>query len=655
MFDAHLVSRGPAAGATATTPMRWPPPGLESLHGAAWRALILLAAGTVVLTAPLLLSVATPQSFWSVGLFGSSWWVPMLAALGGLLLVLLAIDRITRIMSAGVQAVRHGHDWSTVAYVACDARHDAGFLLQGHRQYASLEERDRRMLLSARTTAVTAYTVALLWIAAAFSAGVILAGRDLISSGGALVLFVLGPGGLFLGIGLLAHGLEANACRALARAWRKDDSRERRLVDEISDWRADRATRLTELPGAARRTLPTRILAVALIAMAILLPLPVLTVAIASAMGPALAQLAIPRYESSAARFAKAELLAPFALPATGSMTALETGELLHAVAAIGTSPARSPIEREPVRRYAAWPDAAPPVTLPPLQAFGTQLLPRATSLTPAEVAYLEYITAHSALADLALLARAPLADVTGGRWHGEQFGSASVFDLPVARFGGVRQATQRHVARAVLELHHGRPAAAETTLREIISVGLLIARESPTMIDLLIGNSIALAGAASLETFYRTTGRNAEADALRRQNEGVDRVEQYARALRYEGDIDSGLRRSMAIVANESLPRGLRWESLLSIQIGAGCLNPHTVVFGHARQYTEWLDQARASLVRYPTEAALFDLTLRGTMLPRDLRPRAHLIERVLGVTLGRTETTGACAALLAGLSALD
>jgi hypothetical protein len=655
MFDAQLVSNGHPAGATAATPLRWPPPGLESMQGAAWRALMLLTAGTAVMTAPLLLSVATPQSFWSAGLFGSSWWMPITAALCGLLLVLFAVDRITRILSAGMQAVRHGHDWWTVAYVACDARHDAGFLLQGHRQYATLDERERRMLLSVRVTAVVAYALALLWVVGSFSAGVILAGRGIIPSGGSLALLVLGPGSVLLGIGMLAHGIEANATRALARTWRKDDTRERRLVDEIGDWRADRATRLTELPGAARRILPTRLLAVCLIALAALLPLPVLTLAVASAMGPALAHLSVPRYEAAAARFAKAALLAPYALPATGSMTALEAGEMLHAVASIGTTRTRSAIEREPVRRYAPWPEPLPPATLPQLQSFGTQLLPRAASLTPAEVAHLEAITAHPALADFALLARAPLADVAGGRWQSEQFGNASVFELPVARFGGIRHAAQLQVARAVLELYRGQPVTAETSLREVVSVGLLIGRESPTMIDLMVGNSIALSGAAALETFYRTIGRTGEADAMRRQNEGVDRVEEYARALQYDGDTDSGLRRSMAIVANDALPRGLRWESLLSIQIGAGCLNPHTVVFGHGAQYAAWLDQARASLVRYPTEQALFDLTLRGTMLPHELRPRADIIERVLGLTLGRTRTTGACAALLTGLSALD
>jgi hypothetical protein len=655
MFDAHLVSSDRAGSAVVATPLRWPPPGLEALQGAAWRAVTILAAGTTLMTAPLLLSVATTQRFFSTGLFGASWWVPIAGALAGLVLVLFGIHRLTRVVLGGLQAVRHGHDWSTVAYVVSDARYDAGFLLQGHRQYAALEERERRMLLSARVTSVACYAAALLWTCLAFAAGVILAGRGMISTGMSLTLVVLAPAGVLAGIAMLAHFVEVNACRSLTKAWRTDETRERRLVDEVGDWRADRATRLINLTPATRRTVPARVLASALIVIALLLPLPVLTLAMASAMGPVLAHVAIPRYESMSARFAKAALLENYALPATNPLTPMEAGETLHALASIGTTAVRSPIEREPVRRYEPLPDIAPPATLPPLQMYGTQLMPRATSLTAAEHEHLERITAHASLFDFSRLARVSTADITGGRWNADAFGTASVFDLPTPSFSGIREVVHLHIARAILEVSRGQESAAEATLREVISVGLLIARESPTMIDLLVGNNIAANGAAALQSFYQTTGRTVDAEALRRPGAGIDRMEEYARSLRSSGDIDSGLQRSMAIAANESLPRGLRWESLLSIQVAAGCLNPHTVVFGQGPQYHEWLEQTRATLVRTPTEQALFDLTLRGTMLPEDLRPRADIVERVLGLTLGRTETAGACAALLTGLSSLN
>src|SRR5690606_31547628 len=140
--------------------------------------------------------------------------------------------------------------------------------------------------------------------------------------------------------------------------------------------------------------------------------------------------------------------------------------------------------------------------------------------------------------------------------------------------------------------LNRGDAAAAETTLREIISVGLLVTRESPTLIDVLVGTSIAASGAAALQTLYHTTGRTADADALRRPIEGIDMMDNVTHALRAQTDIDSGLRRSMAMTANETLPRGMRWEGLIAIQVGAACLNPHTVVFGQGEAYSDWLEQ---------------------------------------------------------------
>src|SRR5690606_29982087 len=116
---------------------------------------------------------------------------------------------------------------------------------------------------------------------------------------------------------------------------------------------------------------------------------------LATAMGPVLAQLAIPRLDSSASRIAKAAMLEPYTLPASDEMTPIEAGEMLHALSLTGARTLRSPLERVPVRTYASWPRDERPATLPDIQAIGTQLVPRAASLTTEEVAYLERIAAY--------------------------------------------------------------------------------------------------------------------------------------------------------------------------------------------------------------------------------------------------------------------
>ena len=642
-----------AALSSESTPLRWPPPGLEALQGLAWRAIALLAGGTGIMITPMLLAVARAQNFWSIGVFGGSWWIPVFSSMIGLLILLGGMERLTRMLFDGAKAVQRGHDWLTVAYVLSDARHDAGFLLQGARQYASLEERDRRMLLAARVVAVTGYSAALIWMPVAFAAGVILAGRGLINGAGVLTSIVVVPGGMLMMAAFIAHVFEARTTRGMARAWRREMTSETRLLDEVSDWRADRATRLIHLTPATHRTLPARITAIAFVVLALLLPLPIVTLALASAMGPALGEFAVPRVESSAARIAKAGMLAPYAVAVNDTITPLEAGEMLHALAYTGTRATRSAIEREPVRRYDPWPRESKPVTMPNLEALGTQLIPRATALTEEEIAYLERVVQYPALADLSRVSHARRADIAGARWDTGLLASASLVELPVARFTGLRDATQFHTAKAILEVARGDAAAAENTLREVISIGLLVMREGPTLIDVLVGTSIVASGGAALESFYRTTGRFDEAEALRRPQEGIDRMEGITRALRSDGNVDALLQRSMIMTTNEALPRGMRWEALLAIQVGAGCLNPHTVVFGQGAQYEQWLETTRASLVRYPSEQALFDLALRGPMLPEELHRRATVLQRLLGITLGRTETAGTCAGLMTGLTA--
>jgi hypothetical protein len=384
-----------------------------------------------------------------------------------------------------------------------------------------------------------------------------------------------------------------------------------------------------------------------------LLPLPIITLSLASATGPAIGQLAILRVESTAGRVAKAQMLEPYAVPSTDAMSAQQAGAVLHSLARTGALPIRNPLEREPITRYDPWPRESKPVTMPNLEAFGTQLIPRAATLTAEETAYLERVVQYPALADLSRVARARAADVTGGRLDVELLAGISVVDLPFARFSGLRDATQFHTAKAVLDLSRGEAEAAETTLREVIAVGLLVMRESQSLIDVLVGASITANGGAALQSLYRTTGRHDEADAMLRPQEGIERMENITRALHSPGDVDAMLRRSMAMTTDEALPRGMRWEALMSIQIGVGCLNPHTVVFGNGEEYATWLAATRASLVRYPSEEALFDVLQRGPTMPAHLAQRATVLQRLLGITLGRSDTTRTCAALMAGITA--
>jgi hypothetical protein len=85
-------------------PLRWPPPGLESLHGAAWRAVTPLAAGALVLTAPLLWAVARRTPFWSTGPWGSTWWIILALTVLGVMLAIGGVARVVELLRDSVRS-----------------------------------------------------------------------------------------------------------------------------------------------------------------------------------------------------------------------------------------------------------------------------------------------------------------------------------------------------------------------------------------------------------------------------------------------------------------------------------------------------------------------------------------------------------------------
>src|SRR5688572_1249270 len=56
--------------------LSWPPPGLEPLQGVLWPLLRRFGFGAAMFAFPLLIAIATPQGFASLGPFGRSFWIP---------------------------------------------------------------------------------------------------------------------------------------------------------------------------------------------------------------------------------------------------------------------------------------------------------------------------------------------------------------------------------------------------------------------------------------------------------------------------------------------------------------------------------------------------------------------------------------------------
>jgi hypothetical protein len=183
---------------------------------------------------------------------------------------------------------------------------------------------------------------------------------------------------------------------------------------------------------------------------------------------------------------------------------------------------------------------------------------------------------------------------------------------MPIPRFGGLRAAAQAHIGAAAYELTQGRAERAETLLSEVISVGFLLSDRGPTLIEYVIGFALIESGGRALEDLYIAAGRTeAHADLLR-SRAVAERASARVRVDGFRGT-ETWVRSLPDLVLDTSAVRGLRWEHLIGVTTLTPCLNLHRMVFGPDEEYRSFIDQARASLVRFPSEEGLFEIAEAG------------------------------------------
>ena len=226
-----------------------------------------------------------------------------------------------------------------------------------------------------------------------------------------------------------------------------------------------------------------------------------------------------------------------------------------------------------------------------------------AAGLSADERAFLQEIAAHPAHREIETLARAAEADVAAARWVTPFPDTVSIIALPIMHILSMRNAMSAHVGKAALEFAQGRRQQAETTIREVISAGFLMADESPTLIANMLGIAATEIGGDALEAFYAASGRMRDLEALQFARDLAERTAEVAELSGFGLSVHGSLLQIQAIVQDTLALRGLRWELLASINSYAPCLNLNKIVFGAGRRYDEWLDAVRRSLVRWPGE----------------------------------------------------
>ena len=510
------ITAAPPSSQTSAPPLSWPPPGLERMQGRLWRVIGVSWIGSVILVVPLLWELAGRQPFWSLGPFEGDWQVGMTIATVGAAVLMVAFGMFFTLMRQGADAAESGFGTLTIVEVMSDVSRDSGFLIQGRRHFHFLDPSRRAAVVRARLRGSAFVLAAALWLAVGFGIAVLLAARGFLTPSGVLLL-TLGPAALLLGSGLLLLLGQNLQVRAARNRWALEEGADK-VRDEARGWSA----RLSDAgegvvlgggpTGEARRF---RTGATAVLVIFVVTLIPTATVALTAAIGPILAEIAVPSFLAVQEMAGAAETLRRYRIEVDPEITPRRAGASLQNVAFVGGGEPE-PWEQRPETAYdQGWfPD--PDVFPDPFSETATRdLMSRPlASFTPGEQAALRHAAAHPAHVEFHTLARAQLVDVVSARWVLPFPDTLSFQALPWPRFAAVRTAGLAQVSKAAVELSDGNAAEAEQTLRELISSGFLLMDQGPTLIDNLMGVVLVNMGGDALEVFFVRTGRTADAQA---------------------------------------------------------------------------------------------------------------------------------------------
>lgn len=643
----------PPTEETPVQPMRWPPPGLGRIQGDLWIVARKMALVGTVLVVPLLIVLTLPHSPYGLGPLGEAWWITLLTTFLGLALFIDAVVTLVRFLFRVRRALAEGYTRHVVALVVADRDRDHGFLLQGVNVFCTLRDPERRTLGRLRFLAPLFYLVATTWLVVGFGLLILLAAHGAASLS-AVGFGTLAPAAFIWFFGLVLRATEGTIVYRARESWHREDWADDLARHEIDAWQDASEERGFVPVGASVRGAPAwpRVAVVIVLVGSFVAALPAMTLVPASSLGSVLASMGAWSYEGTLRRWAEAEAYRPYRVAVDSSVSALEAGELLHVIARAGYPPRDVPEIRDPVRAHEEpWLEAGAPAGFrPEATPYWTDTIWTwvERGLTEEEAEYLRRVANHPARGDFSRLASAPSLDFVRAFYVLPFDEDMTFFSLPFPRTAGVRSAANSHLAQAALQASEGRMDEAERSVREVISVGFVLADEAPTLIANLVGAMLARGGGDAL---VRVVALNGEPERAAAIEEGGRTAEAVAERMSVIGDPSPGgqeyLQRLPVLAEDPRAPRALRWEAMHLVTVFSPCANLRRVVFGPDEEYDTWVGRVRSSLVRYESEEALFEVSLRGIAPTVEPGP----LTRLLSVAMGGGTRPGSCAQVLTAL----
>ncbi len=617
----------------AADSLEWPPPGLETLRGAMWKLMTMPAVGVVFLLLPMVLTVMTGGEG-----VGASFAVPLMIAASALLGLVAFVRAGRRAWLVGrrlARASRLKYGRGTLAEVLADGRGDTGSLIAGTREYSALTVREQSLLRALRVVRATAVFLAAPVALVVAIAALLLRGGE----AGGERFFVVAVLTSLVGLSLIGSmaGFVERVRLAPARRKRAERPRGKNEKELAPAWHAAfERSREGQWFGPGE-PLPSLRTALLLISGAVGVVLCATILFAASAIlitGQMFSSSLSDAFVSIGGNINRSMGGVAYRITSDSSITPVEAGESLLAVASTRSRRKPSPTERRISADYPTWTRVVPHESLftkAPGQLWTTAAIHAASrGLSNSQRALLERSARHPAREQFSRVARASSVDLYGALLELPFPPNASLTDYPSVNLNGLRDAAESQASRIALDVADGRAQDAERRAREIISVGALLL-DVPVLMDNIVGASLLEQGVSALSAVYVATNRERDARVL---------LDTLVSATSHRRSYDGGGQRYQRLLRDTAATRGARMEALLPIVFGV-CSNPRNLLFGTDDSNRRIMAYARDSIARYPSERVRVDVIERSLSngFARELNERvgvlgvmARLVDGVVG-----------------------
>jgi len=227
--------------------------------------------------------------------------------------------------------------------------------------------------------------------------------------------------------------------------------------------------------------------------------------------------------------------------------------------------------------------------------------------LSEVELEYLTILGRHPAFPVYSTLARARAYDELRateiGLGRPLLAAGTTWWTLVYPRYSGLRHLSYLKVGFAAAQYAAGDVVGAETTLRELVSLGFLLIDDSTTLIGAAIGTVIAEMGMDNLGRLFALTGRPEEASTLPPSRPLPDQASGIDAALRVPTPDFLGMLR------DPDMMRQVKLDILWGFLYSENCSSPKQLLIGPSRATMDFLEgPLRDELVRYPLEGQVYD-----------------------------------------------